>query len=134
MKLLLDTHIAVWAISQSNKLTDRTKTLLLSPENEIYFSVISLWEVSLKHSIDPEDMEITASEFRTLCLESGFHEISLDYQHILGLDQLIQKEGTREHKDPFDRLLLSQAITEKMHFITHDHRIPTFDFKNIIPV
>ncbi len=79
-------------------------------------------------------MEITASEFRNLCLESGFREIPLEYQHILGLDQLSQKGGFKEHKDPFDRLLLSQAISEGMYLITHDRKISTFDSKSIISV
>ena len=75
MKILLDTHIALWAVTKSNALTEKAKTMLLSEGNEIFYSLVSVWEVSLKHSINPSNMEITAAEFRRLCHESGFLEI-----------------------------------------------------------
>ena len=134
MKILLDTHIALWAVLKTEALSSETKEILLSKNNEIFYSVISIWEVSLKHSINPENMKITASEFRQLCQDSGFIEIPIEHQHILGLDSLTQKEGYPEHKDPFDRLLLSQAVTEKAKFLTHDSKISTFDTGNIILV
>ena len=132
MKILLDTHIALWAVLKTEALSSETKDILLSKNNEIFYSVISIWEVSLKHSINPENMEITAAEFRQLCQDSGFIETPVEYQHILGLDSLTQKEGCPEHKDPFDRLLLSQAVTERMKFLTHDSKISTFDTGNIV--
>ena len=134
MKILLDTHIALWATLKTDALSTKAKELLLSSDNEIFYSVISIWEVSLKHSINPENMEISASEFRQLCQDSGFIEISLEYHHILGLDRLSQKEGFPAHKDPFDRLLLAQSITEQMGFMTHDAKISTFDTNNVIEV
>jgi PIN domain nuclease of toxin-antitoxin system len=134
MKILLDTHIALWATLKTDALSARAKELLLSSGSEVFYSVISIWEVSLKHSINPENMEITASEFRQLCQDSGFIEIPLEYHHILGLDRLTQKEGFPVHKDPFDRLLLAQSITEQMDFMTHDAKISTFDTSNIIEV
>lgn len=134
MKILLDTHIALWATLKTDALSAKAKEILLSSDNEIFYSVISIWEVSLKHSINPENMEVTASEFRQLCQDSGFIEIPLEYHHILGLDRLSQKKGCPIHKDPFDRLLLAQSITERMDFITHDAKISTFDSGNIIAV
>ena len=134
MRILLDTHIALWAVVKSTLLTPETKTLLLSKDNEIFYSVVSIWEVSLKHAINPENMAITAAEFRSLCQSSGFIEIPVEYQHVLGLDALVQKDGCPAHKDPFDRILLSQSITEKMMFLTHDAKMTTFDSDNIISV
>ena len=78
------------------------------------------------------NMEITAAEFRQLCQESGFMELPIDYRHILGLDNLFPKEGMPVHKDPFDKLLLSQAIVENAMFMTHDSKINTFDTLNLI--
>ena len=134
MKILLDTHIALWAVTQSQSLTPKAKEILLSDSNEIYYSLISIWEVSLKHSINPANMDITAAIFRQLCLESGFIEMPIDYRHILGLDNLRQIEGMPVHKDPFDRLLLSQAIVENALFMTHDSKFPTFETSNLVIV
>ena len=100
MRILIDTDIALWATLKTDALSPIAKDFLLSSGNEIFYSVISIWEVSLKHSINPENMEITASEFRQLCQDSGFIEIPLEYHHILGLDRLTQKEGCPVHKDP----------------------------------
>ena len=134
MKILLDTHIALWAVMKTDALTNEMKSILLSPNNEIFYSVISIWEVSLKHSINPYNMEVTASEFRRLCQESGFIEMPIEYHHVLGLDNLSQKEGYPAHKDPFDRLLLAQSMTEKMNFLTHDSKIASFDTDTVILV
>lgn len=119
---------------KSYALAPEAKDMLLSTDNEIYYSVISIWEVSLKHSINPDNMQITPTEFRQLCLDSGFNEIPVVYHHILGLDSLTQKEGFPSHKDPFDRLLLSQSIVEQMRFLTHDSKIATFNVDNVILV
>ena len=134
MKILLDTHIVLWSVLESSHLKTETKEVLLSSDNEIFYSVISLWEVSLKHSINPKSMEISASEFRNLCQESGFIELSVEYMHILGLDSLVQKENYPIHRDPFDRILLSQSIAEGMMFLTHASKIATFDSNNILLV
>lgn len=134
MKILLDTHIALWAVLKSEMLTPETKKILLSPDNVVFYSVISIWEVSLKHSINPQNMEISPAEFRRLCQASGFIEIPVEYHHVLALDSLVQKEGFQIHKDPFDRLLLAQSVVEGMNFVTHDAKIATFAEKNIIHV
>ncbi len=134
MKILLDTHIALWAVLKSDALTSETRKMLVSSDNKIYYSVISIWEVSLKHSINPQNMEVSPSEFRQFCQESGFIEIPVEYQHILALDSLEPKEGYSIHKDPFDRLLLAQAIVEEMYFVTHDSKIATFSSENVILV
>ena len=75
MKVLLDTHIALWAVLKTDSLSQAAKDILLSEDNEVFYSVISLWEVSLKHMINPRNMEVSAVEFRHLCQESGFIEI-----------------------------------------------------------
>ena len=134
MKILIDTHIALWATMYSDRLSASGQRILLSPENEVFFSVISIWEVSLKHSIDPKNMEISSKEFRKLCLEAGFIEMPLEAKHVLGLETLIQKAGYSQHKDPFDRILLAQAQEEGMSFMTHDQKIATFDMDSIILV
>ena len=78
MRILLDTHIALWAVLQTNQLSRETREILLSSDNEIFYSVVSIWEVSLKHSINPDNMTISAGDFRSLCQDSGFIEIPVD--------------------------------------------------------
>ena len=134
MRILLDTHIALWAVLQTNQLSRETREILLSSDNEIFYSVVSIWEVSLKHSINPDNMTISDGDLRSICKDSGLIEIPVDYQHVLGLDMLRQKDGFPVHKDPFDRILLSQAIVEEMHFLTHDSKIATFDSDKVILV
>lgn len=134
MKILIDTHIALWATMYIERLSHAGQNILISPENEVFFSVISIWEVGLKHSIDPKNMEISSAEFRRICLEAGFIEMPLEAKHILGLESLTQKEGYPLHKDPFDRILLAQAQIEGMTFMTHDQKIATFDTKDVILV
>ena len=134
MRVLLDTHIALWAVLKTERLSPETKEYLQDPGSKIFYNVISIWKVSLKHSFNPGNMEIPPSEFRKLCQAAGFTEIPIEYQHVLGLDLLVQKDGCPIHKDPFDRILLAQAMVEKMCFLTHDSRIPTFEYSGIISV
>ena len=132
MKILLDTHIALWSVLQSDKLSEKEKNLLLDEENEIYYSVISIWEVEIKHGINPKNMEVSAEEFRELCTAAGFIEVPLEAQHIFQIDSLKPKDGYPMHKDPFDRVLLAQSISEDLYFMTHDDKIRTFQTDKII--
>ena len=134
MKIMLDTHVALWILFQSDLLTSQALELLLSPDTEVYYSVVSLWEVHIKHSVNPQNMEISVKEFRDMCQEAGFIEIPIEFQHIFAIADLKQKQGAPIHKDPFDHLLLAQAKTEGLFFMTHDRKIQTFDNVDIIPI
>lgn len=117
MNILLDSHILIWTLLQPSKLTSKQKEIILNPENSIFVSSISIWEISLKYSIGklslgkttPEDI-LTASE------ESGFNLIDLEGNVASTFHNL----PNIKHKDPFDRMLIWQCIQKKYHLMTND--------------
>ena len=134
MNLLLDTHIAIWALNDDPVLSKRARELIMDPDNTIYYSTVSVWEVLLKHARRPESIPFTEADFSDGCREAGFIPLNLADKHILTMHTLSRPAGYREHNDPFDRLLLAQAKTENLSFLTHDERIPEYAERCIIPV
>lgn len=134
MKILLDTHILLWAISNSPLLDIKAREIILNPENEIYYSIISTWEVQLKHIAHPEAMTLDGESFSKYCNQSGFINLPLKEKHIYSLSTLTRKPEAAPHKDPFDRLLICQAAEENMLFVTHDSLIPDYNVPFIIQV
>ena len=119
MKILLDTHILLWALSDDERLSEKARKAVENEDNEIYYSIISLWEVELKRIAHPDAMRITAKELADYCEQSGFNRISIKDKHIYALSRLTRAENAPSHKDPFDRLLICQASEENMIFLTH---------------
>ena len=134
MKLLLDTHILLWTLTNDPKLSAKARKFLENEENEIYFSIISLWEVELKHLAHPDQMTLTAVELIDYCQQSGFQLLSIHESHIFALSGLTRKEGEPLHKDPFDRILICQGAIENMLFLTHDSLIAGYEELCIIIV
>ena len=130
MTILLDTHMAIWALLDSPKLTSKAKQLITDPDNTIYYSVVSVWEVLLKHSGHPDNMDLSADVFSESCKDAGFVPLELRDKHVITAGRFsLDVEG---HKDPFGRLLLAQAKTENMSFLTHDRRLSNYPEKCII--
>lgn len=123
MKLLLDTHILLWALSNDPKLPQNARRLIESEKNTIYYSIISPWEVELKRLAHPNLMPISAQELIQYCEEADFLKISILERHICALSGLERKTDAPPHKDPFDRILVCQASIENMLLITHDRLI-----------
>lgn len=123
MKILLDTHILLWALSNDTKLPEKARKLIENEENEIYYSIASVWEVEIKHLAHPDAMPLSAEELTEYCEQSGFQRILIREKHIFAMAGLKREEGTPPHKDPFDRILICQASTENMIFVTHDSLI-----------
>ena len=134
MNLLLDTHIAIWALNDDNALSAKARELILDPDNTIYYSTVSVWEVLLKHVTRPENIPFDEADFSEGCKEAGFIPLSLSDKHILAVRTLSRPADSREHNDPFDRLLISQAKVENLSFLTHDALIPDYQEKCIISV
>ena len=132
MKILLDTHMIIWALTNSPKLPQKAKELLLQPENDIYFSVISLWEIEIKRLIKTGSLPITAQETSDCCKQAGFKLIPLQENSIYKLQELFRPETEPLHKDPFDRMLICQAISNDMKFLTHDSLIKGYNSENIL--
>ena len=134
MNLLLDTHVAIWALNDDNALSAKARELILDPDNTIYYSTVSVWEVLLKHVRRPENIPFDEADFSEGCKEAGFIPLSLSDKHILAVRTLSRPADSREHNDPFDRLLISQAKVENLSFLTHDALIPDYQEKCIISV
>ena len=134
MKILLDTHLAIWALFGDTRLSDKTKEMILNPENTLFYSVVSTWEVLLKHSDDPKNMSVNVSLFLDGCKQAGFIPINLTNKHIAAVEKLTLQENAPKHTDPFDRLLIAQAKCENMHFLTHDSRLSFYDEPFVILV
>ncbi len=120
MKILLDTHILLWAITNDPRLPEKARELIVNVENDLYYSLISLWEVELKHLSHPDAMPLTAKELAGYCEQSGFQSVLIREKHIFALEKLTREEAALPHKDPFDKILICQASMDKMLFVTHD--------------
>ena len=134
MNILLDTHIAVWALTDDSRLSKKARDLLLDSGNNIYYSAISTMEITLKRRSKSNNLEFTTEEFISSCENAGYIQLPFRAEHILAEEKLKWKGTGAEHQDPFDRFLLAQANVERFSFMTHDHEIPSFDVKGIISV
>lgn len=131
MKILLDTHILIWALNGSPKLPQKAAEIILDPKNQIYISVVSLWEIEMKRLTKPEQLPITAKLIADFSGQAGFKTLPLKEDCIFQLENLSRPETEPPHKDPFDRMLICQAITEDMIFLTHDSLIKGYSAYNI---
>ena len=134
MKLLLDTHILLWTLGNDAKLSRYARELISNPQNDIYYSIISPWEITIKHMAHPEDFKTSGIELIRFCDETGFRMISIKREHIVMLEGLKREENAPIHKDPFDRILLAQAKADEMAFITHDGLMSFYNEPCIIKV
>ena len=117
-EILLDTHIILWAISKDKRLTNKIRSYLLNPNNEIYYSIASMWEAQIKY--DLKKLPISGTDFMHYCEQSGYHKLPIDDLHVKELAGLERDESAPPHNDPFDRIMLSQAKAEGFTFLTHD--------------
>lgn len=120
MKILLDTHILLWTITNDERLPEKARELIIREENEIYYSILSLWEVEIKRLAHPGAMPVSAGEFAEYCEQSGFKLLPVRERHIFTLGRLRRSPNAPSHKDPFDRMMICQASVENMLFVTHD--------------
>lgn len=126
LRILLDTHIALWAIADTGKLSNEVIRLLESKDNEVFYSVASVWEVAIKHKVRPEQMPVSEEAFVDLCEKTGFTQLSIETSHIFALKTLGRSANAPKHNDPFDRMLLAQAKCEGLKLMTHDLMIPYY--------
>ncbi len=115
MKLLLDTHVLLWAVADAPQLTQPARALLTNPANTLHFSAASLWEIAIKRALDRDDFRVDPVRLHHVLRENGYIELPITAAHALGLDTL-----PRLHKDPFDRMLLAQAAADGLTLVTSD--------------
>ncbi len=115
MRILLDTHLLLWAMAASQKLPRAVKSQLLDPGNEVYYSAASVWEIAIKRGLRRAQFRIDIDDLLNALRESGFLELPVDARHAAGVAHL-----PPIHKDPFDRLLVAQSMAEPMTLLTND--------------
>lgn len=121
MKLLLDTHLLIWAAIGSDRLSAKASKLLDDPLNDLMFSAASLWEIAIKRDLGRVDFDVDASVLRRGLLDNGYQELAISGAHavaVAGLPPL--------HKDPFDRILVAQAMVEGIVLLTADTQLAKY--------
>ncbi|MBR4611761.1 MAG: type II toxin-antitoxin system VapC family toxin [Kiritimatiellae bacterium] len=121
MKLLLDTHIVIWAIMDDPRLTNTAKALIDDNAGECFFSAASVWEVAVKNSIPRRFLGIHAGDFTKESLQMGLRNMDVTTEHAEIIETLPYYHG-----DPFDRMLVAQAIVEGCILVTHDDDIAKY--------
>ena len=128
MKYILDTHVLLWTLSNSSKLPLDIRDYIINENNEIYVSVISLWEIAIKHNLYPDKMPFSAEQIRDYSQRSGFIFLSLSLDNIV----MYEKLSFGNNRDPFDRMLVTQSESSNIKLITHDEKIKEMNLGNIL--
>jgi len=118
MRLLLDTHILLWSLSDDPKLSGKARKLIESA-SDIYVSSATFWEMSIKVGLGKLNVDLEA--IRDYCEESGFIELPISTEHAIAV-----KDLEHHHRDPFDRLLVATAMTEPMKLLTADPHVAKY--------
>lgn len=115
MRLLLDTHVLLWAVGQPDRLLAKARKLLLNADNELIFSAASFWEISIKLSLGRKGFRVEPGRLWRVLLAAGYRDLPVTTEHTIAVAAL-----PPIHKDPFDRVLIAQAVVEGLTLITAD--------------
>jgi PIN domain nuclease of toxin-antitoxin system len=115
MRLLLDTHLLLWAAGPVERLSSQARRLIDDPDNELLFSAASLWEIAIKTSRRRDDFQVDARLLRRNLLNNGYRELAVTGEHAVAIGGLLPL-----HKDPFDRILIAQSGVEGITLLTAD--------------
>lgn len=126
MNLLLDTHALIWFITLDKNLPAKTKAIIENADNRCWVSIASLWEIGIKHSLGKLNIEIGLNELFKIIEQSGFEILTINPQHTLVVASL-----AFHHRDPFDRMLVSQAVSDKLIIVTKDSVIKQYAVKTL---
>jgi len=121
LNLLLDTHIALWAIIDSPKLSKKARDMIESSKSSVWISAATVWEIAIKHSLGRGDMPVSSQDALRYFRESGYRFLPVEPEHAAAVEDL-----PAHHADPFDRILVAQAIVEPMRLITHDPMVARY--------
>jgi len=121
MNYLLDTHVLIWYAEGNLRLPERIRAIIADKSNTIFVSHATIWEMTIKMALKKLDMLLTLSEWEARLAEQQFISLSTNFEHFSALFTLPQ-----HHQDPFDRLLIAQAIAEDLTIITHDSRFAQY--------
>lgn len=121
MNVLLDTHVLLWAAGEPAKLSQEISALLENPDNTLYFSAASIWEVVIKNGLERPDFQVDPHILRRGLVENGYRELAITSRHTLAVSHLLTS-----HKDPFDRILIAQAESEGILLLTADEIVASY--------
>lgn len=121
MKLLLDTHLILWLATEPHKLSIEAVSLIAASDNAVAYSVASLWEIAIKNARGRPDFVVDLRRLRESLSENGYGELAVAGDHALALAALPML-----HKDPFDRILIAQAMWEDMTLLTSDNVLASY--------
>ncbi|HEY6924266.1 MAG TPA: type II toxin-antitoxin system VapC family toxin [Steroidobacteraceae bacterium] len=121
MKLLLDTHLLLWVAGQPDRLSQAARQLIEDKENEPIFSTASLWEVVIERGFGRDDFQVDPRLLRRGLLDNGYSELPIRSEHVVAIDTL-----PPIHRDPFDRVLVAQALVEGVTLLTTDAVVASY--------
>ncbi len=121
MRFLLDTHLAFWIPVNDKRVSSVVRELLAEPKNEFFFSVVNLWEISIKRGQGKGGFTVNPRDLQRHMLANGYEELPVTGAHVIELERL-----PLIHKDPFDRILIAQAIVERITLLTVDSVIAQY--------
>jgi PIN domain nuclease of toxin-antitoxin system len=118
MRVLLDTHVLLWFLGAPHRLDEATRAMLVDPSTDVLFSVASVWEIAIKASLGREDFGVRPAEIAGAALRVGFAELP-----IWSRAAALVADLPLHHRDPFDRLLIAQALSEPARLLTADAQL-----------
>ena len=121
MRLLLDTHLLIWAVSEPERLSAKAEGLMNDEANQLFFSAASIWEIAIKASYKRSDFMVNVPELHSELLRNGYQELAVSARYTFAVVDL-----PHLHKDPFDRLLLAQAMREDLTLVTADATLASY--------
>lgn len=121
MRLLVDTHLLLWASARSRRLPKEARRLLENPRNEVHFSAASLWEIAIKLGLGRRDFRVDLGLLRPALPRMGFIELAVTGAHA---ERVVDLPPI--HRDPFDRLLIAQSLSETLTLLTNDDALEPY--------
>jgi PIN domain nuclease of toxin-antitoxin system len=121
MRVLLDTHVLLWTLGAPERLGNTLSAAIKSPDNDVMFSAVSIWEIAIKSALRRNDFQVAPDEILAAAIESGFTELPVRSAAAVQVAKL-----PVHHRDPFDRLLIAQAITEPATLYTADSQLEIY--------
>lgn len=121
MRLLLDTHIALWAVTGDSRLSTLARNLIEDPDNQSFVSVVTIWEIAIKHVLKRDEMPVAPARALALFQSASYAILPVEPGHAVAIADL-----PRHHSDPFDRMLVAQAMIEPLKLLTRDKKLAAY--------
>ena len=127
MNVLIDTHALLWIAGDENKVSARARGVFLNPRNNLYFSIANLWEMAIKISLKKLNVGSTLDVFvEAHIVGNGIHLLMIKPSHVVRVATV-----PYHHSDPFDRLMMAQAMVENMRILSSDRRLDSYSVRRV---